>query len=435
MPRHAKGARLYLRPGKREHGSGRFLADTYVIRDGATEIGTGCGPGQLAQAERELTRYLNHKAMGVGSNAEPASAPTPPAPNGPAAAVSPPGDPRRDPTRVLVAEVLALYSTERAASSGLEPSTFDGFIRNLLDWWDDRTLDDVKRSTCRAYAAHRQSQAKRRYKNTRTAPKVSSETARRELEELNSAVAHWDGEHKLSQRPKVWLPDKKESPRDALTRGQAARLLKAAMGWRLKADGVWERLPSSSRKNRLHLRRFILMGLYTGTRHNVMRLLLWEEALDRAWVDLEKGMIYRRGRGERETNKRRPVVRLPRRLSAHMRRWREIDRGREIELRRNDQAFRLDSVLHHGGRPLAHKIRTGFEGCVRDAGLASEITPHWMRHTAATWLMEGGADMWAAAGYLGMSVTTLEKHYGHHRPDYQDQAVRAITRRPRGDDD
>jgi integrase len=99
-----------------------------------------------------------------------------------------------------------------------------------------------------------------------------------------------------------------------------------------------------------------------------------------------------------------------------MRRWREADK-------RNASVV---SVLHHGGEPIAGKIRTGFEGCVRDAGLPPEITPHWLRHTAATWLMERGAEMWEAAAYLGMTVTTLEKHYGHHRPDHQAGAVRAI---------
>jgi integrase len=441
MPRPAKGPRLYLLSGRADAVTGQRLPDVYVIRDRQTQIGTGCGPGDLAQAEACLSLYLARKLSGAPlATIASALAPTPfadpaPAPraDGP---LSPPqpvavrqADPRGDPRQVLVAEVLALYSTERAAGSGLDPSTFDGFITNLLDWWQARTLDQVRRSTCQAYAAHRQSQPQRRYKNSATAPRVSSQTARRELEELNAAIAHWDGEHKLVHRPKVWLPDKKQSPRDALTRDQAARLLKAALGWRRKPCGRWERLGPSARANRAHLRRFILIGLYTGTRHKVMRVLLWDEAMDRAWVDLDGGMIYRRGRGERETNKRRPVVRLPRRLLAHLRRWRALDHAQEALTRRSDEAFRLNSVLHHGGRPLAGKIRTGFQGCVRDAGLDWEITPHWMRHTAATWLMEGGADMWMAAGYLGMSVTTLEKHYGHHRPTYQAQAARAIAGR------
>jgi integrase len=31
------------------------------------------------------------------------------------------------------------------------------------------------------------------------------------------------------------------------------------------------------------------------------------------------------------------------------------------------------------------------------------VTPHTLRHTAATWLMQRAAPMWEAAGFLGMS--------------------------------
>lgn len=37
--------------------------------------------------------------------------------------------------------------------------------------------------------------------------------------------------------------------------------------------------------------------------------------------------------------------------------------------------------------------------------------------------MQQGVDRWEAAGYLGMSVETLEKVYGHHHPDFQRNAA------------
>lgn len=404
MPRPSKGPRLYLRTGRVDTRSGRPLPDVWIIRDGSRQVSTGCRAGEQQEATRLLGEYI-------------ASQYKPP----PLAA-----DSRRDPAQVLVAEVLALYSQDNAATSSLDPATFDRFIANLLAWWGERTLAEVKRSTCQAYARHRQSQPDARYKNPETAPRVSSETARRELEVLSAAIGYWHGEDTLTTRPVVWLPEKPESPREAISRAQAAALLKSALGYRKRQDGSWERLGGSARANRAHLRRFILIGLYTGTRHSAAKSVLWEESLLQAWVDLDRGMIYRRGKGERETTKRRPVVRIPPRLLAHMRRWRRLDREREAAIRTSDPEFRLVSVIHHGGRPIAGKIRTGFEGCVRDAGLPDEITPHWMRHTAATWLMEAGVDLWLAASYLGMSVQTLEKHYGHHRPDYQTDAHRAF---------
>jgi integrase len=58
---------------------------------------------------------------------------------------------------------------------------------------------------------------------------------------------------------------------------------------------------------------------------------------------------------------------------------------------------------------------------------AKGIVRHTMRHTAATWLMQGGVDMWQAAGYLGMTKETLEKTYGHHHPDHQGDVGDAFT--------
>ena len=42
-----------------------------------------------------------------------------------------------------------------------------------------------------------------------------------------------------------------------------------------------------------------------------------------------------------------------------------------------------------------------------DAGLGPDVTPHVLRYTAATWLMQSGTNSWEAAGFLGMSVEML----------------------------
>lgn len=430
MPRPSKGPRLYLRKGRVDRRTGQPIPAYWFIRDGAAEIGTGCPEDRLKGedgAEAALGTYIAQKwAPQV------------------AAAIN-----KRDPAQVIVAEVLALYAAE-IGPKGMDRSTFDGMALLLEDRLGHLPISEIKRSSCKAYVDRRILDPDRRYKDHATAPRVSSETARRELEILSAAIGHWDGENKLSSRPDVWLPDKPESPRDALTRSQAAALLWAAMGWRrYERHGPvrpreaqpwgWERLGASARANRAHLRRFALLGLYTGSRHSVMTSLLWEEAATDPWVDLDKGMIYRRGRAERDqATKRRPVVKMPRRLLTHMRRWRRLDVAKAHAYVEGIRAAGLDparepplytSVLHHGGYPIAGKIRTGFEGCVRDAGLPAEITPHWMRHTCATWLMEAGVDMWDAAAFTGMTVAVLETHYAHHRPDYQASASTAAARK------
>ncbi|MEH6699934.1 MAG: tyrosine-type recombinase/integrase [Brevundimonas sp.] len=396
MARRSKGARLYLRRGRPERGTG----SVWVIRDGSKEISTGFGPDRREAAEQALSAYIDAKW-----SPETADRGT------------------RDPADVLIADVIALYATEKAPRVA-DPVSCKGRLEALLAYWGESSLADIKRSSCTDYVSWRVQQPIKAYKNSSDAPRVSDQAARRELEDLSAAIGYWAEEHPLTRRPKVVLPAKAEGSRDALTRNEAARLLKAAMGWRFDPQtGRWRRLQESSRKNRAHLRRFLLIGLYTGTRPGVLPKLLWEESPTQAWVDLEAGIIYRRGRAERDhRTKRRPLVKMPGRLLAHMRRWRRLDvaaakaRGEPPPV----------TVLHHGGRALAGRIRTGFEGIVRDAGLAREVTPHWMRHTCATWLMEQDVPPWEAAGYTGMTIKTLEEFYGHHRPSHQARARRAL---------
>ena len=55
------------------------------------------------------------------------------------------------------------------------------------------------------------------------------------------------------------------------------------------------------------------------------------------------------------------------------------------------------------------------------------VTPHTLRHTAATWLMQRAVPLWEAVGFLGMSPETLKNTYGHHHPDFMRTAAEAIT--------
>jgi hypothetical protein len=42
--------------------------------------------------------------------------------------------------------------------------------------------------------------------------------------------------------------------------------------------------------------------------------------------------------------------------------------------------------------------------------------------------MQSGTDLWQTAGFIGMTVETLEKNYGHHHPDHLADAARAMSR-------
>jgi len=118
--------------------------------------------------------------------------------------------------------------------------------------------------------------------------------------------------------------------------------------------------------------------------------------------------------GLRDTKKRRPPAPLPRRLLAHLRRW-----------KRAGQRF----AVEWNGAPV-RDVDKAFRNVAREAGLP-DVTPHILRHTAATWQMQLGTDPWQAAEYLGMTLKTLLDNYGHHHPDYLKGPREAFDRAPK----
>ncbi|MBV8962786.1 MAG: site-specific integrase, partial [Hyphomicrobiales bacterium] len=74
-----------------------------------------------------------------------------------------------------------------------------------------------------------------------------------------------------------------------------------------------------------NLARFILIGLYSGTRHDAILTLQWHPNTTGAGFDLKTGVMHRRGSAQRRTSKRQPTVRIQRRLLPHLKRWRRID--------------------------------------------------------------------------------------------------------------
>lgn len=268
----------------------------------------------------------------------------------------------------LIDDVLTAYGQEHGPHTS-RPKELAYQIGQLLSHWSGHTVADITARSCRAYSAS-----------------LSSAAARRNLETLRAAVNYWHKNYgPLAAVPAFTLPPKSE-PRDRwLTRSEAARLLWAA-------------------RRVEHLKRFILIGLYTGSRSGAILALQWE------WVDVQKGIMHRRGAGEVETRKRRPPVRLGARLLSHLRRWRRLDGGRPWP------------VVHYMGARVT-KLRRSWATAVRKAGLNDNVTPHTLRHTRATWLMQAGVPIWQAAGSLGMTVEMLERVYGKHHPDWQRQAA------------
>ena len=177
-----------------------------------------------------------------------------------------------------------------------------------------KTLANITPKECQGYVAWRTSQPIAAAKDKATAKRVATGTARRELEVLSAAVGHAYREGRINYRVAVWLPDKPPARDRYLSKSELARLLWAA--WR--------------NPRAKHLVRFILIGLYSSTRHEAILRLQWMPNLQGGWVDLEQRLIHRKGDRQTETNKRRPPVGISRRLGAHLERWRRAPQGQHV---------------------------------------------------------------------------------------------------------
>lgn len=163
-----------------------------------------------------------------------------------------------------------------------------------------------------------------------------------------------------------------------------------------------QKLPTEKRPLR-HLARFILIGLYTGTRAAAIALASPVPQQGRSFVDLDRGIFYRLAQGTQAINKRQPPVPIPPHLLAHLRRW-------------HDKGIAKQHFVEFNGQPVK-SVKTAFKRAVSLSKLEGKVSPHTPRHTAATWLMQIGVNTWEAAGFLGMSEKTLRDVYGHHHPD------------------
>jgi site-specific recombinase XerD len=65
------------------------------------------------------------------------------------------------------------------------------------------------------------------------------------------------------------------------------------------------------------------------------------------------------------------------------------------------------------------------------AGLGTEVVPHILRHTAASWAVQAGAPLGHVAAMLGTTEAIIASTYGHLSPRAMRDVVEIISRRQR----
>jgi integrase/recombinase XerD len=121
-------------------------------------------------------------------------------------------------------------------------------------------------------------------------------------------------------------------------------------------------------------------------------------------LDLETRVLVARGKGGKER-----IVPLGAPAAAAVKAWLGPPRDRMLKGRRARDLF----VTPRGRRMTRHGFAKLLDRYARAAGIERRVSPHKLRHSFATHLLEGGADLRAVQAMLGHSDVATTQIYTH----------------------
>lgn len=307
---------------------------------------------------------------------------------------------RNDKTPTLARSVKAcwtVYWLKHLSENSASPETALYSWKALEPYFGEMRADEVDQDAVDSYMARRTGGLLGRA--------VKEPTVRRELQLLCACLNFCTRQkmHKPEAVQRIKLPEGSE-PRDRwLTTAEIQALLDAAARLR--------RGPRLSRTER-----FIWLALATGARVSSLLDLTWDR------VDFETNVIHLAVPGRRKTKKRRPSVPI----SADLRQVLERAYAERIGDRVLDGPTpvwtSLQTVVIEAGLSGGQKRPTG-----NTSPKSTGISPHVLRHTAATHMARRGVPLWIIAKILGNSLQVVEKTYAKHSPDDLREAVNLIS--------
>lgn len=275
------------------------------------------------------------------------------------------------PVRKQLTEFL-LYMEKVRGSSAHTLSAYRRDLGEYLDYLDGRQLSLDSPDSVRSFLGQL---FRKGFARTTMARKISA---------IRSFCRHLVREGVLKANPCDSIPTPRapvSNPR-FLSLEEITALLDSAAGDRpidLRDMAIWEIFYSSG------IRVSELAGMNTGD-----------------W-DPEEQLIRIRGKGSKTR-----IVPLGERASARLLKYLKAS-GRWPAARDNAPIF----LNRQGGRLSIRGIQKRLEGRLRDCGLDTRISPHVIRHTFATHLLDSGADLRAIQEMLGHESLQTTQRYTH----------------------
>ena len=208
----------------------------------------------------------------------------------------------------------------------------------------------------------------------------------------------------------TWLAGTGQIPSDVGGRLRAPRrgrhlpsVLTAEQAATLMADDPVPETGEDPRQRALQLRDTAVLELLYSSGLRVSELV----ELDRSGIDRHQRTVRVHGKGDRE---RIVPVGIPALEAIDA--W--LAQGRAVLA--GDTGDRAGDALFlgaRGGRLGARAVRTLLDQRAARAGMPQHITPHTLRHSAATHLVEGGADLRSVQDFLGHSSLATTQIYTH----------------------
>lgn len=298
-----------------------------------------------------------------------------------------------------VSDLWALYDAKHIQREVAATGTAAQSWVRLAPHFGALTPREITQATVDAYVAQRLSGAIGR--------PSKPQTARRELVALRACL-NWcaDPKRKLLDPADVPLFDlpAEGAPRDRwLRQDEVKRLLDAAASLR-----GGDRLSRGER--------FLWLALETAGRKQALLDLTWDR------VDLETGVIHLADPARRATKKARASVPMSKALRPILERA-HAERTGPLVLDNKGEVWATVQII-------AEAAGFGGDRPARSAGQkpkATGVSPHVLRHTAATHMARRGVPLWKIAKVLGNTLAMVEKVYAKHSPDDLIDAVNSIS--------